>query len=231
MPLIVPGVRRSSHTPGPPTLESRTRRDARLLELDRLHFNIRSPSLNMYAFSKDEIMRLLGAARAASERDFLMILVAYLHGLRASEVIAITRDHVSDGHLDARRLKGSEHTVQPLISHENPLLNERKGLFEYSQFMYPNQRLFPISRQHFWRLVQKHGKTAGLPRHKCHPHTMKHTIGVELSDAKGLPVTQTYLGHKSGASTMIYTKKSPEQAAAAVREALGAEKPAANLKT
>lgn len=167
-------------------------------------------------------MKLLAVARGASERDFLMILVAYLHGLRASEVIAITRDHLADEHLDVKRLKGSEHTIQPLTSHENPLLDERTGLLEYSKTMLGNQKLFPICRQHFWRLVQKHGKTAGLPRHKCHPHTMKHTIGVELSDAKGLPVTQTHLGHKSGASTMIYSKKSPAQAAAAVRDMLGA---------
>jgi type 1 fimbriae regulatory protein FimB len=177
--------------------------------------------LNMFSFSKDELLRLLGVARASSERDFLMILVAFCHGLRASEVIAITRDHVSeDGYLDVKRLKGSEHTVQPLISHENPLLNEREALNEYAVAMLDDQRLFPISRQHFWRLVQKHGKTAGLPRHLCHPHTMKHTLGVVLSDASGLPVTQTYLGHKSGSSTMIYMKKSPEQAAAAMREAL-----------
>lgn len=176
----------------------------------------------MYAFSKEEILRLLAAARVASERDFLMILVAYLHGLRASEVVAITRDHIAGDHLDVKRLKGSEHTVQPLISHDNPLLNERAGLAEYSKRMLGNQRLFPICRQHFWRMVQKHGKTAGLPAPMCHPHTMKHTIGFELADAKGLPVTQTHLGHKSGASTMIYAKKSPEQAAAAVREALGA---------
>src|ERR1700731_2050768 len=115
----------------------------------------------MYAFSKDELLRLLSVARAASERDFLMILVAYCHGLRASEVIAITRDHIGDGHMDVKRLKGSDHTVQPLISHENPLLNESGALLEYSQYMYVNQRLFPISRQHFWRQVQKHGKTAG----------------------------------------------------------------------
>src|SRR5580658_4783715 len=110
----------------------------------------------MQAFTKEEILRLLAAARAVRERDFLMILVGYLHALRASEVVAITRDDLKDGHLDVQRLKGSEHTVQPLIEHSNPLLNERLALSEYSKRMLGDQRLFKVGRKQFWRLIQRH---------------------------------------------------------------------------
>ena len=57
------------------------------------------------ALSKPELLRLLDAAHDHSERDFLMILMAYTHGLRASEVIAIRKDDIKDGCLEVRRLK------------------------------------------------------------------------------------------------------------------------------
>ena len=76
----------------------------------------------MQAFSNDELLALLGAARRASERDWLMILVAYWHGLRASEVTKIQRHDIADGHLTVRRLKGSLKTIQPLIEHKIELL-------------------------------------------------------------------------------------------------------------
>ena len=43
----------------------------------------------MKSLSKEQLASLLTAARAHSERDWLMILVAYNHGLRASEVVPV----------------------------------------------------------------------------------------------------------------------------------------------
>ena len=97
-------------------------------------------SLIMQALSKTELLALLAAARAYSERDFLMILMAYCHGLRASEVIAIRRHDIKDGCLGVRRLKGSKRTVQPLLEHENPLLNERLAAFEFIEKLHRNRK-------------------------------------------------------------------------------------------
>lgn len=85
----------------------------------------------MEALSKAELLSLLAAARAHRERDFVMILVAYSHGLRASEVTRMQRDAIADGHLTVARLKGSLRTVQPLVADENPLLNERQVLSDF----------------------------------------------------------------------------------------------------
>jgi integrase len=46
---------------------------------------------------KAQILALLAAARRKRERDWLMILLAYQHGLRASEVIALTPSNFFDG--------------------------------------------------------------------------------------------------------------------------------------
>jgi integrase len=175
----------------------------------------------MQALSKTELLAVLAAARASIERDFLMILVAYCHGLRASEVIAITRDNIVDGCLEVQRLKGSRRTSQPLIEHENPLLNERQAMFEYLLNSYPNQRLFPVCRRTFYRIVNTHAAAAGLPKHKRHPHMLKHTIGTEIyQKTKDLALLQTHLGHMESSSSLIYAKRDADAAAAVEVQAL-----------
>lgn len=149
-----------------------------------------------------------------------MILVAFCHGLRASEVVGLTVDSFSDGNLAVQRLKGSLRTVQPLIEHENTLLNERAGVFEYTCGMAGNQRLFPITRERFWQIVQRHGEAAGLPKHKRHPHVLKHSIAMQMIGTAGIENTRQYLGHKSMSSTGEYLKTTDEAASAAARRAL-----------
>lgn len=172
------------------------------------------------ALSKPELLALLGAARAHSERNWLMILVAFSHGLRASEVIALETDAVKDEHISVRRLKGSLATTQPLLSDLNPLLDERAGLFAFLRNLHGKQKLFPITRQHFWRLVQRYAKAAEIPERKRHPHVLKHTIAMQVIHSAGIENTRQYLGHKSMASTGAYLKVTDAEASAAVATAL-----------
>lgn len=175
----------------------------------------------MQALTKEELLSLLAAARAVSERDFLMILVAYCHGLRASEVVGIRRHDIEDGFLDVKRLKGSRHTNQPLIESDNPLLNERLALLEFVSEMYPNQPIFKVCRRQFQRIVERHATTAGLPVRKRHPHVLKHTIATEIyQKSKDLTLVQAHLGHVSGSSSMKYTERDPELAAIEVQALL-----------
>lgn len=149
-----------------------------------------------------------------------MILVAYSHGLRASEVTGLQRDAVKDGHITVARKKGSLRTVQPLIYDENPLLDERQFLFAYVESLRWNQRLFPITRQHFWRLMQNYAEAAGLPERKRHPHILKHTIAMQIIHSAGIENTRQYLGHKSMSSTGAYLKVTDAAASEAVALAL-----------
>jgi type 1 fimbriae regulatory protein FimB len=174
----------------------------------------------MHSLSKEQLIALLQAARKASMRDWLMIVVAFWHGLRASEVIAIKRDDIQDMQLTVQRLKGSMKTTQPLVNHQEPLLNEAAGFVEFMQGMPGNQTLFPISRQHFWRIVRKHGATAKIPARLCHPHTMKHSIAAQSIQKAGIENVRQRLGHQSIGSTGAYLKVSDEDAARAVEGAL-----------
>jgi integrase/recombinase XerD len=170
--------------------------------------------------SKAELVALLAAARAHSERNWLMILVGYSHALRASEVVKLQRDAVKDGHITVARLKGSLRTVQPLVADLNPLLNERVGLLAFVASLPRNQRLFPVCRQHFWRLVQRYAADAKIPERKRHPHILKHTMGMQTIHSAGIENVRQYLGHKSMASTGAYLKVTDAAASDAIAKAL-----------
>jgi integrase/recombinase XerD len=176
----------------------------------------------MEGFSKTELRALLAAARDCSDRDHLMILVAFWHGLRASELVAIKANSIRDGYLTVKRLKGSLKTVQPLISHSDPLFDEKTLLFDYTREMHLNQRLFKVDRVTFWRIVRRHALAAGIAAHKAHPHSLKHTIASQTIQSAGIENTRQWLGHKSIASTGEYLRVTDGQAATAVSKALGA---------
>lgn len=169
--------------------------------------------------TREELLRLLAAAKSRRSRDWLMILVTFWHGLRASEVVGLTAHNVRDGFLTVQRLKGSKRTTQPLIEHEDPLLDERTALFELVRNTPANQRLFAISRTHFWRLVQRYARDAGLPAHKAHPHVLKHSIAMQTIHSAGIENLRQYLGHKSLSSTGEYLDVSDEDASAAIARA------------
>ena len=177
----------------------------------------------MEALSKPELIALLSAAKArkrTGQRDWLMILVAFSHGLRASEVTRMQADAVRDGVLTVARLKGSLRTVLPLVSDENPLLDERQALSAFVASVHGKQRLFPVTRQHFWKLVQRYAAAAGIPERKRHPHVLKHTIAMQVIHSAGIENTRQYLGHKSMSSTGAYLKVSDAAASEAVALAL-----------
>jgi integrase/recombinase XerD len=174
------------------------------------------------ALSRDELLRLLAEAKKGRERDWLLMLVTYWHGLRASEAINLTVANFSGGFITIQRLKGSKRTTQPLMSHSNPLLDERVALPEFLGRQIekdPGGRIFSISRVQYFRLIRLYGKRAGVPIHKLHPHVLKHSIAMDMIRDAGIENTRQYLGHKSGASTMEYLKASDEEASAAILRA------------
>ena len=98
-----------------------------------------------------ELLSVLRAAKARGAREWGMIVLAYKHGLRASEVCNIRLDDVDlkNGSITVERLKGSLRTVQAMTEHRGePLLNELKALREWlrerpddgSDFLFVSQK-------------------------------------------------------------------------------------------
>lgn len=176
--------------------------------------------MGIQSLTKEEILQLLSHAKSCSGRDHLMILLAFQHGLRASEIISLTPRHLADGYLTIQRLKGSLKTTQPLIADENPLLNEREIVSVFKDGMHSRERLFPMCRQTFWRKIQRYAKAIGLPAHKRNTKMLKHSIAMQTIRLAGIENVRTYLGHKSLSSTGAYLRVNDEGASAAVGKAL-----------
>ena len=171
----------------------------------------------MEHLTRAELLNLLRVAKTHRERDWLMILVAYWHGMRASEVVGLKRDQIRDGFLTVSRLKGSLRTTHPLVKDVDELLNEHAALSKYV-LKFPNSaRIFKVSRQHFWRLIQAYASQAGIPAHKRHPHILKHSIAMHSIESAGIQNVRQYQGHKSISSTGEYLKVSDQDAAKAVQ--------------
>lgn len=177
------------------------------------------------ALSRDQVLAVLKAARAVSERDFLMILVAYSHAMRASEVCQLRPEHISGGYITVCRLKGSKTTAHPLVEDENPLLDEKTSLTEWIKSVKPRALLFPIGRRHFWTRFKEHARTAGVPAHVQRVHNLKHSACVGLVPYVSLPELQRFTGHVSLSSLGRYLEPSQQQvdnAVAAARRAMSA---------
>lgn len=173
----------------------------------------------MQHLTRDELRELLRCARGVRERDWLMILVGFWHGLRATEVISLTPANVRDGFLTVPRLKGSLKTTQPLIVDADPLLDERQALEQHAATCGLRDRLFPITRIQFYRLMRRHCASAGIAAHKAHPHVLKHSIAMQTIRDAGIENVRAYLGHKNISSTGAYLKVDDDQASAAIAAA------------
>lgn len=188
---------------------------------------IRSLRSTRAHLSPAELLAVLKIARARSIRDWAMILLAYRHGLRASEVCGLRLADVDlkAGSISIRRLKGSLHTVQPLYQHRGqPLLDETAALRAWlrdrkadgSDFVFLSQKGGRLHRSAFFRAFQAVAEAAGLPAEKRHPHTLKHSLASHLVAGNvNLALVKQCLGHRSIMSTMQYVGTSDGQAAEA----------------
>lgn len=178
----------------------------------------------------DELMSVLRTAHKHSLRDHLMILFAYSHGLRASEVCGIKLEDISDGSLTIERLKGSKTTVQPLVPHRGqPLLDEVKCLREYlkvrakdsGNVLFPSLKGGKLARNRFYTMFNAYAVEAGLPESKRNPHILKHTAANHLIRA-GMDVAfvQARLGHADIGSTMCYVSLNDEEVAKKAHDAM-----------
>jgi site-specific recombinase XerD len=186
----------------------------------------------MVILSPQEMLALLKAAKNRSTRDWAMILLAYRHGLRASEVCGVKLVDVDlkAGSISIRRLKGSLHTIQPLYQHRGqPLLDEaaalrawlRKRPADGSDFLFTSQKGGKLGRTQFFRNFQTVAESAGLEVQKRHPHVLKHSLASHLvSGNANLALIRQALGHRSISSTMQYIGTSDGQAAEALQKAL-----------
>ena len=175
----------------------------------------------MEALTKDEFLRLLAKAHEKDPRAWVMILIHFWHAGRNSEIINLTRDNFTDGYIIFDRGKNSLPCRQRLVEHTNPLLNEKKAVFDFVARLAPNQRLFRMSRWTYWRHLVKLAVDAGIPRIKAKTTVLKHSICTYMYENAAPNAVQRRAGHVNGANTLRYGTLQEEQVDALVVDAVG----------
>ena len=161
-----------------------------------------------------EVERLMKAATGNrhGHRDATMVLVAYRHGLRVSELVDLRWDQVDfrTAILHVRRVKQGTPSTHPIIGDELRALRRLQREQEpKSPFVFTSERGAPFTSAGFARMIERAGVEAKFG-FKPHPHMLRHACGYALAnrghDTRAL---QAYLGHKNIQHTVRYTELSP----------------------
>ena len=149
-----------------------------------------------------EVDRLVAATKRNrwGHRDATMVLVAYRHGLRASELVDLRWAQVEFGTatLHVRRVKRGTPSTHPILGDELRVLRRlQREQAPRSSFVFTSERGAPFTAAGFARMVERAGAGARLG-FKAHPHMLRHACGYALAnkghDTRAL---QAYLGHRN----------------------------------
>jgi integrase len=156
-----------------------------------------------------EIDRLLATASTSRNpvRDRLLILMAFRHALRVSELVDLRWQQIAldSATVHIRRAKNGTPGIHGLQGDELRLLRQLRREHPHADFVFVSERRAPLSIDGAQRLIERLGEHAELP-FKIHAHMLRHAAGYALA-ARGIDTRtlQAFMGHRSIANTVIYT--------------------------
>lgn len=173
--------------------------------------------------TEDEVELMMKTARAENDfghRDATMILVAYRHGLRVSELIDLRWDQIdfAAATIAIRRLKKGSPSTQPIMGDElralrrlqrDPLETRKPKKDKQivrSPFVFMTKRKGPFTVDGFAKIVTRVRLRAQMEI-KAHPHMLRHACGFTLANkGQDTRALQGWLGHKNIQHTVRYTE-------------------------
>src|ERR1035438_8047729 len=163
--------------------------------------------------TETEVEKLIEAAKhnRYGHRDPTMILVAYRHGLRASEVCDLRWEQIdwNSATLHVRRVKSGKPSTHPIRGDELRALRKLQREAAMSPFVFVSERSGPFATDSFNWMVKRAGQKARFP-FQVHAHMLRHATGYKLAaDGHDTRSIQDYLGHKNIQHTVRYTELSP----------------------
>ena len=163
-----------------------------------------------------EVERLVAAATKEGRhgaRDAMLILIAFRHGLRVGELVAIRWDQVDleRGTLHVNRKKNGEAATHPLAGRELRALRQLKRAYPKSPFLFVTERGGPITEATVRKIIARAGKQAGMEL-PIHPQMLRHATGFYLANnGVDTRTIQAYLGHRNIMHTVRYRQLAPDR--------------------
>jgi integrase/recombinase XerD len=174
------------------------------------------------SLTETQVEALLAApdlSTTLGSRDGAMLETLYATGLRVSELIGLRTIDLGLAEGVVRVIgKGNRERMVPLG--EVALDRIRRYLLESRPLLCGVQtvdavfltvRNQPMTRQHFWGLIRRYARLAGINRLPS-PHVLRHAFATHLMNhGADLRVVQLLLGHADISTTQIYTHVARER--------------------
>ena len=151
--------------------------------------------------TETEVEKLIDAARGNryGHRDATMVLVAYRHGLRVSELVALRWDQLDldQGLLHVSRLKNGVPSTHPLRGPEIRALRRLRREYPMCPYVFATERRGALTDSSVRKIIGRAGDQAGLS-FPIHSHMLRHACGFALSNqGHDTRAIQHYLGHRN----------------------------------
>ncbi len=161
--------------------------------------------------TEQEVDLLIKAAKRTGRhrhRDATLILLAYRHGLRVSELVSLRWEQLDlkQGLIHVSRVKQGTASTHPLRGLEIRALRRLQRDHSNTPYVFMTERKTPMTTSTVRKMVARAGKIAGIG-FPVHPHMLRHACGFKLAnEGHDTRAIQHYLGHKNIQHTVRYTE-------------------------
>jgi type 1 fimbriae regulatory protein FimE len=165
--------------------------------------------------SKTEIEALLAAAQEGrfGQRDYPMLLVAFLQRLRVSELISIKRDAIdlNTGHIRIERRKAGLSTVQLVTGEElRVIMAYLRTRFDRLPWLFLSSQGGQMTPQNAYYIIKQAGYRAGIAHVRFYMlrHSFSHVFASKGTDSR---LMQDRLGQRDISRTVCVSRSSADK--------------------
>jgi type 1 fimbriae regulatory protein FimE len=156
----------------------------------------------------DKLMKAASRIGRYGHRDATLILIAYRHGFRVNEVVALRWEQLDldQGLLHVSRLKNGVPSTHPLRGPEIRALRRLRREYPMCPYVFTTERRGAMTDSSVRKIIARAGEQAGLS-FPVHPHMLRHACGFKLAnEGHDTRAIQHYLGHRNIQHTVRYTE-------------------------
>ena len=136
--------------------------------------------------TEKEVESLIKTARETGRhghRDATLILLAYRHGLRVSELVSLRWDQIDlkQGLIHVNRVKNGTASTHPVRGPEIRALRKLQREYPDTPYVFVTERKGPLTTSTVRKLVSRAGVKSTI-EFPVHPHMLRHACGFKLAN-------------------------------------------------